>query len=363
MMKRSVKVSIVVPIYNKEKYLQKCLDSILQQTLEDIQIILVDDGSTDKSGEICRKYEKKDPRVLFIHKENGGTASARNTGLEHANGTYVGFVDADDWLEPDMYEKMFNTATNYDADIVFCNLYLGESTKGKKLLETGLHNREDLEREVFPRVLCSYPNEKAKGTIRWSNWLRIYRKSKLDKHQIKYFLGTKRCEDMAFNFECTLHAEKLYYMGNDFLYHNRYVPDSKSKGYFYDMWPSIKSLLAYIDSIVDRYEKYDFSEQLCYRNFFSIIDCIDNEARAIGQRSLKNRILEIRKIIRDPLTRQSLAKVDPKCLPKLMRAYYFAIVWKMPVMLYCCACYRQKNARRAIREHHKQKEYGRVSIQ
>lgn len=353
-MKRLAKVSIVVPIYNKEKYLQKCLDSILQQTLEDIQIILVDDGSTDESGETCREYEKNDPRVLYIYKENGGTASARNIGLKHANGSYVGFVDADDWIERDMYEKMYNIAADYDADIVFCNVYQGENTKGKKVLETGLHNRKDIERAIFPRVLSSYPNRKTQGTIRWSNCLRLYRKSKIDRHQINYYLGTKRCEDLAFNFECTLYAEKLYYMGDDFLYHNRYVPDSKSKGYSYDMWPSIKSLLVYLDSVVSQYEAYDFSEQLRYRNFFSIIDCIDNEARAIGQRSLKNRILEIRKITLDPLTRQSITKIDPKCLPKLMRAYYFAIVWKMPVMLYLYACYRQKNARRAIREYHKQ---------
>ena len=354
LMDRPVKVSVVVPVYNKEKYLRKCVDSILQQTLTEIQIILVDDGSTDESGEICRGYEKNDPRVLYMHKENGGTASARSVGLEHADGTYVGFVDADDWIERDMYEKMYRTAADYDADIVFCNLYQGESTEGKKVFETGLYNRKDIERVIFPRVLCGYPNGKAQGTIRWSNCLRLYRKSKIDRHHIKYYLGTKRCEDMAFNFECTMHAEKLYYMGDHFLYHNRYVPDSKSKGYSYDMWPSIKRLLVYLESIVSQYELYDFSEQLRYRNFFSIIDCIDNEARAIGQRSLKDRILEIRMIARDPLTRQSITAIDTKCLPKLIKAYHLAMVWKMPVMLYCIACYRQKNARRAIREYQDQ---------
>lgn len=105
-MERNEKISIIVPVYNMEKYLCRCVDSILAQTYQNIQVILVDDGSTDQSAEICDSYGAKDPRVTVIHKENGGLSSARNAGIEAAHGEYIGFVDSDDYIAPEMYEML-----------------------------------------------------------------------------------------------------------------------------------------------------------------------------------------------------------------------------------------------------------------
>ena len=99
---RVPKVSIIVPVYKVEKYLRKCIDSIINQTLKDIEIILVDDGSPDNCGKICDEYAAKDTRIKVIHKENGGLSSARNAGMEVAEGEYIGFVDSDDWIESDL---------------------------------------------------------------------------------------------------------------------------------------------------------------------------------------------------------------------------------------------------------------------
>lgn len=101
------KVSIIVPVYNTEKYLKKCVESLIQQTLSDIQIILVDDGSKDASGRICDDFAAGDERIQVIHKVNGGVSSARNAGLEIAQGEYVGFVDADDWVEPEAMSELY----------------------------------------------------------------------------------------------------------------------------------------------------------------------------------------------------------------------------------------------------------------
>ena len=114
------KVSVIVPIYNAEKYLEQCIDSIINQTLKDIEIILIDDGSTDSCSEICKKY-LSDSRVTYYRKENEGLAAARADGIARANGEYIGFVDSDDWIKPYMYEKMYNAAKSNDSDIVFCN--------------------------------------------------------------------------------------------------------------------------------------------------------------------------------------------------------------------------------------------------
>lgn len=114
----SPKVSVIVPVYGAEHYLGKCVDSLTVQTLSDIEIILVDDGSPDRSGEIADTYAEKDSRIRVLHKENGGLGSARNAGMKMATGKYLAFLDSDDWVKPVMYEKLYREASCCDADIV-----------------------------------------------------------------------------------------------------------------------------------------------------------------------------------------------------------------------------------------------------
>ncbi len=116
-------ISVIVPVYNVELYLSQCIESIINQTYKDIEIILIDDGSPDNCGRICDEYAKKDSRVRVFHKENGGLSNARNYGIEKASGEYIGFVDSDDWLEPEMYETLINVAKENRADIVNCGFY------------------------------------------------------------------------------------------------------------------------------------------------------------------------------------------------------------------------------------------------
>ncbi len=114
-------ISIIVPIYNVEKYLIRCIESIINQTYKTIEIILVDDGSTDNSSKICDEYKNKDKRIKVIHKKNGGLSSARNVGLDIAKGKYIGFVDSDDYISPNMYEMMYNNLIKTSGDIIICN--------------------------------------------------------------------------------------------------------------------------------------------------------------------------------------------------------------------------------------------------
>lgn len=114
------KISIIVPIYNVEKYIEKCIQSILNQTFSDFELILVNDGSTDSCGEICDKYKKLDDRIIVIHKVNGGLSSARNAGIDIARGEYIGFIDSDDYIHEKMYEILYNNAITYNSDIVIC---------------------------------------------------------------------------------------------------------------------------------------------------------------------------------------------------------------------------------------------------
>ena len=115
------KISVIVPIYNSEKFLNKCLDSIVNQTLREIEIILINDGSVDSSYQICERYAEYDKRIILINQENKGVSSARNAGIEKASGEYLGFVDSDDYIEAEMYSKLYNSAKRYDADLVNCD--------------------------------------------------------------------------------------------------------------------------------------------------------------------------------------------------------------------------------------------------
>ena len=128
-------ISIIIPVYNAEKYIRKSLDSVLGQTYQKLEVILVNDGSTDQSGAICNEYAQKDSRVVVLHKENGGVSSARNAGLKRAKGNYIGFIDPDDWIDPYMFEELYQLIIDHNADISACG-YVIEDINGNILKQT-----------------------------------------------------------------------------------------------------------------------------------------------------------------------------------------------------------------------------------
>ena len=126
------KISIIIPVYNVEKYLRQCLDSLVNQTLKDIEIIIVDDGSQDSSGEFCDEYALKDDRIKVIHKENGGLGNARNVGMTYATGDYLAFVDSDDWVTLDYFEKLYDSAIKNNTDVSIGTVIVFKNGKSKK---------------------------------------------------------------------------------------------------------------------------------------------------------------------------------------------------------------------------------------
>ena len=153
-----MKTSIIIAVYNIEPYLVRCINSILAQTYQDFEIILVDDGSTDGSSVLCDFYGQQDGRIIVIHKGNGGLVSARKAGLAIAQGEYIGFVDGDDWIEPQMYEHLMQLAEEHQADLVLGGSI--EDVDGRVIykvnrLESGVYDKERLRKEVYPYMLCA----------------------------------------------------------------------------------------------------------------------------------------------------------------------------------------------------------------
>lgn len=167
-------ISVIVPIYNVEKYLSKCIESIISQTYKNIEIILVDDGSPDNCGIICDKYAQRDARIVVIHKENGGLSSARNAGLDVAKGDFIGFVDSDDWIEPTMYEEMLELMQSKNLDVVECGINLVSEagiTAYPSKNTIVISGKEALKLHLSPKDLS---NQNLPRTAVWS---KLFRKS------------------------------------------------------------------------------------------------------------------------------------------------------------------------------------------
>lgn len=233
------KISIIVPVYNiREDYLRKCIESLLKQTLKEIQIILVDDGSTDcSSGKICDEYERLDKRVVTIHQKNQGVAVARNTGLKAANGEWITFVDADDWCELCMCEKLLDKAGTLKPDIlIFANFSVSE--KGEiarnhffkesiELLDKKLKEEAELKTIVrrHPSFSFQPPYNMIGGT-----WCKLIKRDFLEKSGVQFEPKLLRSQDIIFYLYLFEKAEKISYYDEQ-LYYYRYDAESVSKRY------------------------------------------------------------------------------------------------------------------------------------
>ncbi len=209
-------ISIVVPIYNVEKYLDDCIKSIIGQTYKNIEIILVDDGSTDKSGEVCENYAKYDKRIKVIHKENGGLSDARNEGLKIANGQYITFIDSDDYVNEEFVEILYKSIKKYNADISICNYDLIEEKstyrkENKKNIKdiTQLDNKECLKR--------TYSNEKGMEFLAWA---KLYNKDLFVKNCIIYPKG-KIHEDTYTTYKLIYYSKNIVYNDVSLYYYRK----------------------------------------------------------------------------------------------------------------------------------------------
>lgn len=199
------KVSIIVPIYKAEKYIHRCIDSILAQTFTDWELLLVDDGSPDRSGEICDEYAKKDKRIRVFHKENGGVSSARNWGLENVRGEYVTFVDADDKLDADALNVCMTEIETNDLDILQFSF-----TRNEHLL--GSLGDDCTE-------VCSLPDYLGKRRLLVCVWGTVIRTSIIHANKIRFDGHMKLAEDQLFLFSCMEHATKLMRIPNRLYYY------------------------------------------------------------------------------------------------------------------------------------------------
>ena len=236
------KITVIVPVYNVEHYLDKCLDSVIKQTYKNIEIIVVNDGSTDNSGEICQEYAQKDNRIVYIEKENGGLSDARNAGLDQMTGSYVTFVDSDDWIEQDYVETLYQKITEYQADIAIGNYYSFDEERSLFLfhiLGDSYYEKAHDNVSIFENL---YENQEMRSFALISAWGKLY-KARLFE-QLRFDIG-KLGEDGYLNQKVYLLSEKVIYL-NKGLYAYRIRKGSLSR-----IWTE-KWMHALVDAMSER---------------------------------------------------------------------------------------------------------------
>lgn len=212
-------VSIIVPIYNVEAELRKCVSSILAQTFKDIEVILVDDGSPDNCGAICDEFANKDNRVVVIHKENGGLVNARKSGLEKSTGRFISYVDGDDWIEKDFIQNLVDCQKKYDVDIVAAGFSkdIGNiSDDHANVIPTGFYDKQKMIAEVYPRMICAGPYFYF-GICSYV-WNKLFKKELLWDSQMAVDPRISVGEDTSVVFSVLLKCNSLYISG-DTSYH------------------------------------------------------------------------------------------------------------------------------------------------
>lgn len=309
-----VKVSVIIPVYNAEKYLRKCVNSVLTQTLRDIEIILINDGSTDGSSDICDEYLQY-PNLQVIHQKNAGASAARNAGLAIATGEYIGFVDSDDYIAEDMYEKLYEKASEHSLDVVVGNYQTVKD--GLKLSDGTIEMPADrvVERAEIREILVS----PAAKSVTWFAVKSIFRREMLQNHGVKFRSGMLG-EDALFNLEAMLCSDTMYFVDAPFYFYEQ-TPNSQIRT------PHKKDLLEKLcrlyEAKLDVYEKHGIcnAKQFLaeYTISHSLVMLLSNELH--WKTSLKDKREILARIRTCQLIEESLAIGNIKSI----RSYRFRL--------------------------------------
>lgn len=328
------KVSIIVPIYNVEKYLSRCLDSLIAQTLTEIEIVAVNDGSDDSSLDILREYESRDSRIKVINKPNGGVSSARNEGIKFANGDYLGFTDPDDWVDFKMYDEMHKNALAEKADVVMCS-YIREFENHSKTKDFNLPSRvhyreEEVNLNVLRRLIGPINEEIANPELldAWGTvWSKLYRAEIIKKNNIVFCdlnkIGTN--EDTLFNIETIYHANSFLFINTPFYHYWRANSTSVTSGFK----PNLMNQWIYLFNYIENF----LSGNNLSENYYLALNnriCLNTLGLGLNTISRNNRsstfmkIKRIKIFLKEKRIRNSFKQLDLSHLPIVWRVFYFS---------------------------------------
>lgn len=327
------KISVIVPVYNVEKYLPRCMESLLNQTLKDIEIIMVDDGSTDRSGDLCEEYSRVDSRVKVIHKINGGLGFARNSGIDTAVGEYIAFADSDDYVSLDMYYKLYNAAVNNNADTCICgsNRVYSNCSIGifENPVEKGKYDKDKIKNSILINLIGSPPDYPYDDYIGMPVWKGIYSRKIITSNNLRFCSEREFIsEDIIFQMDYYKWAECVavipdalyFHCENEFSLTTSYKPDRFKK-----------YIILYLE-LIKRSNAMGIHENALQRIERTFISgsriCIIQEASNSYKIGKKNALKNIKSICCDSLLQKVLTDYPIFRLPFKQRIFSFFTKYK-----------------------------------
>lgn len=325
-----VDISVIVPVYNVEKLLSRCIDSILNQTKKNLEIILVDDGATDGSGEICDAYAKKDERIRVIHKENGGLTSAWKAGAEASTGKYLGFVDSDDWIDEDMYERLWESAVIWHSDLVVCGLVFDyedpslESRKEISDFQKEYYDRGELE-SLYPKLIND--GRFFGRMLQPARVTKLYRRELVEKNMSLCKEEVTVGEDMQLTLPVLLDADSISVVKDFYPYHYWFNQKSMTGKYDPNYLDKIKIMEKRLKQISAEKGLYDFAPQLT--NDFLGLAVIGMKNSIVRNTEGRQSAMEmIRKYCNDETVREALNTHTMNRLPLTIKVFFLLMKGK-----------------------------------
>ncbi|WP_294130927.1 glycosyltransferase family 2 protein [uncultured Clostridium sp.] len=333
-----IKVSVIIPVYNVEKDLSRCLKSVLNQTMRDIEVILINDGSSDNSLEVCRNFKKIDSRIIVVDKKNEGPSKARNIGIEIAKGKYITFVDSDDWIEKEMFENMYNNLEKEQCDICISNYYRNYQNKEIKVnldfndeILTGVQIREKL---IFPLIGRKEFGAETQILGFGAPWGKLFKKSFIKKNNIFFNNSLLIGEDTLFNIQALAKTNKVI-IDNKHYYHYWDNENSIMRRYKENCWDIYKSSILKIDEFLKNYNWQNIiEERFNIMKIEAIIRSIRNECSPNNNKSLKNKLCYISRMCSDHIITDTLKNIDfnklslkRKCILKMIEYKFSGVLY------------------------------------
>lgn len=321
-----MRFSVIVPIYKVELYLEKCIQSILNQTFKDFELILVDDGSPDSCPKICDDYAKIDSRIKVIHKTNEGLVAARNSGIQVAKGEYICYVDGDDWISEKLLQTVYDKAINkYNPDMVVFNAvrqFKDKQVEIPKGPEEGIYCKEKLEKDIYPYMMYDNRQPFCTGLIFPVAWNKIFKREILINHYCREE-RIKMGEDNAFVFECLYYSKNVFFCEDVLYYYNQLNTNSMTNNYDPTRFENNKLLTDYIDSKIGGENEIIDSQINAFKAYW-IIMAVFHEIKT--NQPLFKATKHIRTNIK---TNESLKKIKLIGLPKSAQAFLILLKCKM----------------------------------
>lgn len=325
------RVSIIIPVYNSERYIAKTLQTIMNQTYSEIEVIMIDDGSSDHSDIICKGIAESDSRFHYFRVENGGPSTARNIGLSYATGEYIGFCDSDDIISPNMYECLVRYAENTEADIVLCDIYSERDKRnfGLPWSDGTIFEKKEIRENLFARMVGNCSDNDNEVPI-WGSVVRcLFKRSIIVDNEIEFPSDIHFAEDLIFTLRYLKSADKAV-ICNQVLYQYTYNEDSIMNSFFsykVGMFAARKRLILYIrEAIGEEDTVHEMLARLRTTSRCYFRECVGNACRNGADRSAVIKRRELVEILDDEMVKSAFRHFDAN--DKKTKLIYLMIRWR-----------------------------------